>query len=171
MAQFQITLSDDILHDLFVGDGVARLLEETLNQVLQAQITEYLRAEPYERTSERQGQRNGYKPRTFNTRVGTLNLAIPQTRDGRFSTELFARYQRSEKALVLALMEMVGRRRLHPQGAAHHRGTVRDELFEVHRLSSLRAAGRCGPGLEQPGSQWSALPLCDCRRPDAQDPS
>jgi putative transposase len=41
------------------------------------------------------------------TRVGTLELAIPRTRDGQFSTELFSRYQRSEQALVLALMEMV----------------------------------------------------------------
>jgi transposase-like protein len=68
VAQFQITLSDDILHDLFVGDDVARLLEEIMNQVLQAKITEYLRAEPYERTPERQGQRNGYKTRKLTTR-------------------------------------------------------------------------------------------------------
>ena len=53
------------------------------------------------------GHRNGYKPRKLNTRVGTLNLRVPQVRDGEFSTELFRRYQRSEQALVLALMEMV----------------------------------------------------------------
>ena len=69
-------------------------------------MTAHLRAEPYERSATRIGYRNGYKPRQLNTRVGTLSLQMPQDRDGTFSTQLFARYQRSEKALVLALMEM-----------------------------------------------------------------
>ena len=54
----------------------------------------------------RRGYRNGSKPRQLNTRVGTLTLQVPQDRGGTFSTQLFARYQRNEKALVLALMEM-----------------------------------------------------------------
>ncbi len=52
------------------------------------------------------GHRNGHKPRTLRTRVGTLNLSVPQDREGTFSTRLFARYQRNEKALCLALMQM-----------------------------------------------------------------
>ena len=63
-------------------------------------------ASRYERTPQRQGYRNGYKPRQLQTRVGTLELLVPQDRDGSFSTELFGRYQRSEQALVLTLMEM-----------------------------------------------------------------
>lgn len=51
--------------------------------------------------------RNGYYPHTLSTRVGNITLKVPRFRDGSFSTELFARYQRSEQALVLALMEMV----------------------------------------------------------------
>ncbi|MFC4548672.1 IS256 family transposase, partial [Paenactinomyces guangxiensis] len=86
---------------------MARLLEQVLNQVLQAQVTEQLQADPYERTEERQGYRNGSYPRKITTRVGTITLHIPRLRDGRFSTEMFLRYQRSEQALVLALMEMV----------------------------------------------------------------
>jgi transposase-like protein len=66
-----------------------------------------LHAAPYERTSERQGYRNGYKPRRLTTRVGRLVLRVPQVRDGVFSTELFARSQRSEQALILTRMEMV----------------------------------------------------------------
>jgi transposase-like protein len=66
----------------------------------------HLGASRYERTAERRGYRNGYKPRTLQTRVGTLELLVPQDRDGSFSTELFGRYQRSEQALVLTLMEM-----------------------------------------------------------------
>lgn len=50
---------------------------------------------------------NGHRPRNFHTRVGTLALLIPRDREGHFCPTLFARYQRSEKALVLALQEMV----------------------------------------------------------------
>jgi len=54
-------------------------------------MTEHVGAAPYERTDTRTGQRNGYKPRTLSTRVGTLNLAVPQDREGTFSTRLFSR--------------------------------------------------------------------------------
>ena len=61
--------------------------------------------ESYERSEDRKTYRNGYKPRQLNTRVGSLNLMIPQTRDGEFYPSILERYQRSEKALVLALAE------------------------------------------------------------------
>jgi putative transposase len=82
------------------------IVERVLQELLEAEMTEHIGAAPYERTENRKGQRNGYKPRTLRTRVGTLNLAVPQDRGGAFSTRLFARYQRNEKALVLALMQM-----------------------------------------------------------------
>ncbi|GAB6934715.1 IS256 family transposase [Calditerricola yamamurae] len=111
MAHYQITVDAQLLHQLFLrdtkDDALAKLLESVLNQILQAQATEQLRAEPYERTEERQGYRNGTYPHQLTTRVGTLTLRVPRFRNGKFSTELFARYQRSEQALVLALMEMV----------------------------------------------------------------
>lgn len=78
-----------------------------MNQILEAQVAEQLQAAPYERTEERQGYCNGYKPRWLTTRVGRLTLRVPQVRESIFSTELFARYQRSEQALILTLMEMV----------------------------------------------------------------
>ena len=65
-----------------------------------------LRAEKGERTPERLGYRSGYYTRTLVTRVGKLTLRVPQDRNGRFRTEVFERYQRSEKALVVALTEM-----------------------------------------------------------------
>jgi putative transposase len=86
----------------FLGQIVERVLQE----MLEAQMTEHIGAAPYERSATRTGQRNGYKPRALRTRVGTLNLLVPQDREGTFSTRLFSRYQRNEKALVLALMEM-----------------------------------------------------------------
>ena len=65
-----------------------------------------LGAERGERTAGRLGYRSGYYGRTLITRVGKLELRVPQDRTGRFSTELFERYQRSERALVAALAEM-----------------------------------------------------------------
>jgi putative transposase len=82
------------------------IVERVLQELLEAEMTEHIGAAPYERTERRTGQRNGYKRRTLRTRVGTLNLLVPQDREGTFSTRLFSRYQRNEKALVLALMEM-----------------------------------------------------------------
>jgi putative transposase len=108
MTQYQVTVDADTLQQLLQRDeGVARVLEQILNQVLEVQVSEQLQATRYERTPERQGYRNGVRPRTLTTRVGTLELRVPQVRDGVFSTELFGRYQRSEQALLLALMEMV----------------------------------------------------------------
>jgi len=108
VAPFQITVDRDVVQSLFQGDdGLARLVESVVNQILTAQVAEQLGAGRYERTEGRQGYRNGTRERTMKTRVGTLTLEIPQVRDGAFSTELFSRYQRSEQALVLALMEMV----------------------------------------------------------------
>jgi putative transposase len=108
MDEYHITLDAATMQRLFSGEGqLVRLLESVLNQVLEAQVTDQLRAAPYERTEERQGYRNGYRPRQLTTRVGTLTLRVPQVREGTFSTELFARYQRSEQALILTLMEMV----------------------------------------------------------------
>jgi putative transposase len=108
MTQYQLTLDSETLQHLFTGDGqLGRLVEAVLNHVLNAQVTEQLQAARYERREQRQGYRNGYKPRQLTTRVGSLTLLVPQVRDGQFSTEVFARYQRSEQALVLTLMEMV----------------------------------------------------------------
>ena len=86
---------------------MAALLEPILNQILQAEMTDHLGAGPEERTDERRGYRNGSYRRKLTTRVGTLELEVPRDREGEFQTALFQRYQRSEKALVLALMQMV----------------------------------------------------------------
>jgi len=111
MAQFNITITEELLHGLFLSNGkdeaFSKLLEEIFNQVLLAESTEQLGAEPYERTEGRTAYRNGTRERQLTTRIGTLTLRIPRHRNGQFSTELFMRYQRSEQALVLAMMEMV----------------------------------------------------------------
>jgi transposase-like protein len=87
-------------------DFLRGLVERVVQQVLEAEMTSFFGAETYQRTGERSGWRNGYKPRTLKTRVGGLELRVPKDRDGQFQTELFERYQRSEKAFVLALLQM-----------------------------------------------------------------
>lgn len=87
-------------------DPVKGLLRHTIQQVLEEELTAFLNAEPYDRTDKRRGYRNGYKPRALTTRVGRLELLVPKDREGRFQTELFEKYQRSEKALVQTIAEM-----------------------------------------------------------------
>jgi transposase-like protein len=99
------------LHGLFTKDtkdeAFSKLLEAILNQVLLAQSSEQLGAEPYERCDERTAYRNGFRDRELTTRIGTITLKVPRHRNGNFSTTMFQRYQRSEQALVLAMIEMV----------------------------------------------------------------
>ena len=87
-------------------DFLRRLVERVVQQVLEAEMTSFLGAGAYERNAERRGWRNGFKPRVLKTRVGKLELLVPKDREGQFQTELFERYQRSEKALVLSMLEM-----------------------------------------------------------------
>jgi len=87
-------------------DFLRQLVQRTVREILEAEMDEAVGAQKGERTAERMGYRSGYYSRTLVTRVGKLELRVPQDRAGRFRTELFERYQRSEKALVSALAEM-----------------------------------------------------------------
>jgi putative transposase len=87
-------------------DGLREIVRAVLQEILEAEMTDALGAAKSERTTGRLGYRAGYYGRTLITRVGKLELRVPQDREGRFSTELFERYQRSEQALVATLAEM-----------------------------------------------------------------
>jgi transposase-like protein len=87
-------------------DLLKALVKEALDQMLQAEMTEFLGAAPGERAEGRGGYRSGYYGRGLITRVGKIELRVPRDRSGEFSTALFERFQRSEKALVSALAEM-----------------------------------------------------------------
>jgi transposase-like protein len=101
-------VDDQQIFDVLSGDReLADLWQDILNQTLQAEMSEHLQADRYEQTEEREGYRHGSYERKLTTRVGRLTLEVPRCQDGSFSTELFERYQRSEKALVLALQQMV----------------------------------------------------------------
>ena len=87
-------------------DFLRPLIREILQEVLETEMDETVGAEKGERTPNRRGYRSGYYGRTLVTRVGKLELRVPQDRQGHFRTEVFERYQRSEKALVGAMTEM-----------------------------------------------------------------
>ena len=87
-------------------DFLRAAIEALVQAALEAEMSEAIGAEKGERTETRVSYRSGYYSRSLITRVGTLELRVPQDRMGRFSTELFERYQRSEKALVGTLAEM-----------------------------------------------------------------
>ena len=110
MADLQFTISEEKIQAMLFGErGMEVLTEALFNQLLQAEMTAHLGAGPSEQTEQRRGYRNGSYTRKLTTRVGTLELEVPRERKGTFKTELLERYQRNEKALVLALMEMVAR--------------------------------------------------------------
>jgi putative transposase len=87
-------------------DALREIVQDLLQEMLEGEMTEALGASKSERSDGRVGYRSGHYNRTLITRVGKLELRVPQDRDGRFSTELFERYQRSEQALVATLAEM-----------------------------------------------------------------
>ena len=106
--QSYCTLSDDVLEQI-TRDGFAALpdlFRIVLNTAMEAERRQYLNADRYERTRERRGYANGFKPKTVQTRVGAITVDVPQTRDGGFYPSALERGQRSERALTLAFAEM-----------------------------------------------------------------
>ncbi len=134
------------------SDFLKELLQSFLQKHLESEITEFLQAAPYERAEKRKGYRNGYKPRMLRTRVGTLNLLVPKDRDGCFQTNLFERYQRSEKALVLALQQM------YLQGVSTRKVTAITERLCGTEFSKSQVSALCGR-LDTELDAWRNRPL------------
>lgn len=111
-------------------DLLRGLMKEALQQVLEADMEEALQAGKGERSESRLGYRSGYYTRSLVTRVGKLELRVPQDRSGHFRTEVFERYQRSEKALVASLMEM------YVQGVSTRKVKVITEELCGHEFSA-----------------------------------
>lgn len=128
------------------------IIERTLQTLLEEEMTTHLGAGRYERTGERRGYRNGTKPRSLTTRVGTLELLIPQDRDGSFSTELFTRYQRAEQALVVSLMEM------YVQGVSTRKVAAITEQLCGTRFSKSQVSALAGR-LDGELATWRERPL------------
>ena len=135
------------------GDDVLRrLVQEVIQRVLEEELTAFLGAECYERTGARRGYRNGYKPRGLRTRVGKIELMVPKDREGRFSTELFERYQRSEKAFVLAIAEM------YVQGVSTRKVKKVTEMLCGLEITRSRVSA-LAKGLDDQIAEWRNRPL------------
>jgi transposase-like protein len=101
--------NDYTFTDELAGKGleaVPELLRVLINNAMQVERSRYLQAEEYERTEERIGHANGYKPKTVHTRVGDITFAVPQVREGGFYPSALEKGMRSERALMCALAEM-----------------------------------------------------------------
>jgi putative transposase len=133
-------------------DLLREMVRAAVQQILEAEMTEVLGAAKGERSAARKGYRAGYYERTLVTRVGALEIRVPQDRDGRFSTELFDRYQRSEKALVSALVEM------YVQGTSTRKITAITEELCGHEFSASTIS-RLNKGLDAELRRFAERPL------------
>ena len=131
------------------GDFLRQIVRTVIQEFLEAEMAEAIGAQKGERVQERLGYRSGYYPRSLIARVRKLEVRVPQDRNGRFSTEIFERYQRSEKALVAALTEMYIR------GVSTRKVTAMSEELCGHSFSASAISGFNKKLDEQPG----ALPV------------
>ena len=147
------------------GDAVRDLVRRTLQEILEEEMTgAAVGAAKSERTSDRPGYRSGYCKRHLTTRVGRIELRVPQDRNGASGTELFERYERSEKAFVSALMQMqvhgFRRGRSRRRRRLLRRLPVRRTLQKRHRLRMAERRVLC---LARHDALCRACP--DARRP------
>jgi putative transposase len=133
-------------------DFLRPLVQDIIQQVLEAEMDETIGAEKGERTVARVGYRSGYYSRTLVTRVGKLELRVPQDRHGRFRTDVFERYQRSEKALVAALAEM------YVQGVSTRKVKAITEELCGHEFSASTIS-RINEGLDEELAKFASRKL------------
>lgn len=87
-------------------DGLSQAVEIILNEAMKVERSQHLKAVPYERTEDRMGYANGFKPKQVKSRVGQLNVNVPQVRESDFYPSSLEKGMRSERALRAALAEM-----------------------------------------------------------------
>ena len=110
MAQLNFTLNQEEILQLLLddrGNAFKRILQASLDKIMQAESSEQLKAAPYERTEERTDSRNGTRERELKTRVGQIVLHVPRHRNVPFKTLVFDNYSRSEAALIASMADMV----------------------------------------------------------------
>lgn len=154
MAQNQVSRKNSELQEIFLNDSdfLKELVTTALQKFLDSEMSEHLSAGLYERKEERSGYRNGSYSRVLKTRVGRVELEVPRDREGTFQTAIFERYQRCEKALLIALLEMT------IQGVSTRKvKKITEELcgtsFSASMVSSLSAE------LDAEADAWRNRPL------------
>ena len=106
--QEDFTLPPELLEQIAIQgfDFIPELIRIVVNEAMDAQRQQHLGAAPYQRTAERQGHANGFKPKTVKTRLGEITSEVPQVREGGFYPSALEKGLRSERALTLTLAEM-----------------------------------------------------------------
>lgn len=148
--QNDYTFTDELAEKGF--EAVPELLRILINNVMQLERSRYLQAEEYERTEERIGHANGYKPKTVHTRVGDITFAVPQVREGGFYPSALEKGMRSERALMCALAEM------YIQGVSTRKvKAITEELCGVE--ISAEQVSRATAQLDGALQEWRERPL------------
>lgn len=133
-------------------DGMAQVMELLINECMKIERQQALGVGPYQRGEARRGQANGFKPRRLKTRIGPLELAVPQVRGAKFYPRALERGSRSEKALRLALAEM------YVQGVSTSKVTkITEELCGCEISSS--DVSRATALLDEDLAKWRTRPL------------
>lgn len=133
-------------------DAIPELMRVLLNNIMQVERSKYLQAGEYERTADRKGHANGYKPKTVRTRMGEITFAVPQVREGGFYPSALEKGLRSERALVATLAEM------YVQGVSTRKvKAITEELcgIEVSAMQVSRATAQLDAVLQE----WRERPL------------
>ena len=133
-------------------EAVPELLRVLINNVMQVERSKYLQAGEYERTEDRKGHANGYKPKTVRTRMGEITFAVPQVREGGFYPSALEKGLRSERALVATLAEM------YVQGVSTRKvKAITEELCGVE-ISAMQVS-RATAQLDEVLQEWRERPL------------
>lgn len=135
-------------------EGMAQAIEILFNEAMKLQRSAAIGALPYQRTADRRGHANGFKPKTVNSRLGTLELQVPQTRGVEFYPSVLERGVRSERALKLAVAEM------YVQGVSTRKvAAITQELcgLDVSSMQVSRAAAL----LDEELAAWRNRPLSE----------
>jgi len=148
--QNDYTFSEDLVEKGL--EAVPELMRVLINQAMQVERAKYLRADEYERTEERKGHANGYKPKTIRTRMGEITFAVPQVREGGFYPSALEKGLRSERALTITLAEM------YVQGVSTRRvKTITEQLCGVE--ISATQVSRATAQLDEVLQEWRERPL------------
>lgn len=133
-------------------EGMAQVMQRLLNEAMKLERSQVLGARPYERTPERRGYANGFKPKAIKTRLGRLELSVPQTRDIEFYPSSLQRGTRSERALALAVAEM------YLQGVSTRKVTAIMEQLCGRQVTSMQVS-RAVQALDEELTKWRERPL------------
>jgi transposase-like protein len=148
------TLPDELLEQIADQglDVLPELIRTVINTAMQIERQQFLNAGPYERSPERRGHANGYKPKTVTTRGGRVTFEVPQVRDSSFYPQALEKGLRSERALKLALAEM------YIQGVSTRRVAIITEKLIGTEVSSTQVS-RAVAELDQQLQAWRERPL------------